>query len=106
MTKTTDQKADPTMICVPALNRRDLLRATSALIVAFASGATQAQQRDTPHLKPGKSLKTDEVDGFIALAPDGSATIYCGKVDLEQACVLLFRKWLPKSLASRLKRSP
>jgi len=82
MTKTTDQKADPTMICVPALNRRDLLRATSALIVAFASGATQAQQRDTPHLKPGKSLKTDEVDGFIALAPDGSATIYCGKVDL------------------------
>lgn len=64
------------------MNRRDLLRAGSALIVAFASGAAQGQQRNTPEIKPGKTLKTDEVDGFIALAPDGTATIYCGKVDL------------------------
>jgi hypothetical protein len=67
---------------LPHLNRRDLLRAGSALIVAFAGGASQAQQRNTPQLKAGKMLKTDEVDGFIALAPDGTATIYCGKVDL------------------------
>lgn len=73
---------DQTVPCTPALNRRDLLRAGSALVVTFASGLAQAQQRNTPQLKAGKTLKTDEVDGFIALAPDGSATLYCGKVDL------------------------
>ena len=66
---------DQTVPCTPALNRRDLLRAGSALVVTFASGLAQAQQRNTPQLKAGKTLKTDEVDGFIALAPDGSATL-------------------------------
>lgn len=63
------------------INRRDLLRA-SALVVTFASTTARAQQRGLPEIKPGKTLKTDEVDGFLALAPDGSVTVYCGKVDL------------------------
>ena len=64
------------------INRRDILRAGSGLIIAFASGVASAQQKSTPHIAPGKTLKADEVDGYLDIKQDGSVVVYCGKVDL------------------------
>ena len=64
------------------LDRRLFLQSSAAVIVGFSMGAAGAQQYQTPGHSPGKTLKTDEVDAFLAIAADGSVTIYCGKVDL------------------------
>ena len=66
----------------PALDRRQFLAASSALLVAFSLTDAHAQQRLTPTLKPGKTLKTDAVDAFLSLDAKGHVTVYCGKVDL------------------------
>ena len=63
-------------------NRRELLRGGSGLFVAFASGFASAQQSSTPQISTGKTVKADEVDGYLAIRPDGSVMVYCGKVDL------------------------
>ena len=64
------------------LDRRSLLQNAGAFFVAFSIYDVNAQQRNLPELGPGKTLKLDEVDAFLALTPDGSVTVYCGKVDL------------------------
>ncbi|WP_368507449.1 molybdopterin cofactor-binding domain-containing protein [Bradyrhizobium lupini] len=59
------------------INRRKLLQAGGALIVAFSLPMARAA---TP--AAGRSLSTDRVDGFLAVAHDGTVTVYSGKVDL------------------------
>jgi len=63
-------------------NRRHFLQTSAAVIVSFSMSEAKAQQSKTPDVKPGKTLKGDEVDAFLALGQDGTLTIYCGKVDL------------------------
>ena len=64
------------------LDRRSFLQNAGAFFVAFSIHDVNAQQRNSHELGPGKTLKLDEVDAFLALTPDGSVTVYCGKVDL------------------------
>ncbi|MGY0569839.1 molybdopterin cofactor-binding domain-containing protein [Bradyrhizobium sp. RDM12] len=59
------------------INRRKLLQAGGALIVAFSLPMARAA---TPAAE--KSLSSDRVDGFLAVAQDGRVTVYPGKVDL------------------------
>lgn len=61
-----------------ALNRREFLAASGALVVSFAlPGGVSAQA-----FAPAKSLSVGEVDGFLAIGADGTITVYSGKVDL------------------------
>jgi nicotinate dehydrogenase subunit B len=62
------------------INRREFLKGTAALIVGFSIDARQtalAEERS-----PSKSVSTEEVDGFIAINPEGEVSLYSGKVDL------------------------
>ncbi|OSI76545.1 xanthine dehydrogenase family protein molybdopterin-binding subunit [Bradyrhizobium canariense] len=59
------------------INRRKLLQAGGALIVAFSLPMARAA---TPAAE--KTLSPDRVDGFLAVAQDGRVTVYSGKVDL------------------------
>ena len=61
------------------IDRRTLLKASGALIVAFSLplNHTAARMAAGP-----KTVSADRVDGFLAIAPDGQVTVYSGKVDL------------------------
>jgi CO/xanthine dehydrogenase Mo-binding subunit len=67
------------------LSRRDLLKAGGALVVSFAFAgmpAAAAAQTRSSSGEAGKPLDPSEVDSFLAIHPDGSITVYTGKVDV------------------------
>lgn len=84
----TDDAAAPT--------RRTLLRATAGLVVSFAlARPASAQPMPAGHVETpagtgtapgaapaGKTVALDQVDGFLAINPDNTVTLYSGKVDL------------------------
>lgn len=76
------------------LSRRSLLGATAGLVVSFA---LPRLAEAGPH-----SLATDAVDGFIAIAPDGSVTLYSGKVDLGTGARAALRQILAEELGCPL----
>lgn len=61
--------------------RRQFLRGSGALIVAFSLGgrATRALADAAP---AAKATAADQVDSYLAVGPDGVVTVYTGKVDL------------------------
>ena len=79
MTESNKSKLNTRFIEV---QRRSVLLGSFALFVDFTLSQANAQQRSTPNIKTGKTLKTDEVDAFLAMGSDGGVTVYCGKVDL------------------------
>src|SRR5476651_622842 len=65
-------------------SRRDLLKSGAGLIVAFALDAAvprwaRAQSSTALGDKP---LDPGEIDSFLAIHPDGTVTVYSGKVDV------------------------
>jgi CO/xanthine dehydrogenase Mo-binding subunit len=61
--------------------RRDFLKTGGALVVGFSiSGGARAASAGA--LPPTKSVAKDAVESFLAIGPDGSITVYVGKVDL------------------------
>ena len=60
------------------INRRTLLQVGGALVVAFSLPIDRARAAAVG----GKTVSTDRVDGFLAVARDGRVTVYSGKVDL------------------------
>jgi nicotinate dehydrogenase subunit B len=60
-------------------SRRDLLKGTGALIVAFSIPGLAALAQDMP---APKTVAPDQVDGFLAIDEKGRVTVYAGKVDL------------------------
>src|SRR6516165_8057660 len=68
------EKAVNTMI-----DRRKLLQASGALVVAFSLPASRTSAKADAGTK---TVSSDRFDGFLAIAPDGRVTVYSGKVDL------------------------
>ena len=69
------------------LSRRDLLRSGGVLVVGFTVSSLPlpawAQTAATTTVPAtGKPIATAEVDSFIAIHQDGTATVYTGKVDV------------------------
>jgi len=58
------------------LSRRDIIKASAAVLVSF-SISRSANAQDT-----AKSLDPDQVDSFLALHRDGSVTLYVSRVDV------------------------
>jgi CO/xanthine dehydrogenase Mo-binding subunit len=75
------------------LSRRGLFTAAAALTVAFT---LPRQARAS-----GKTVVGTEVDAYLAIAPDGTVTIYAGKVDLGTGA----RIALPQIVADELGAS-
>ena len=63
------------------LTRRDFLKASGALVVTFSVADTPAWGAAAP-ATPAKTVAPDRVDGFVAIARDGTVSVYSGKVDL------------------------
>ncbi|QIB34328.1 xanthine dehydrogenase family protein molybdopterin-binding subunit [Ancylobacter pratisalsi] len=74
----------------PALSRRDVLRGTGALILAFgvphsASALTETGASATPlRGLPGSLDSTPRLNAWIRIEADGNATIFTGKAELGQ----------------------
>jgi nicotinate dehydrogenase subunit B len=64
-----------------ASSRRELLKGTGALIVAFSLGEPRGGAL-ADELPPAKSIALDQVDTFLAIDGRGMVTIYSGKVEL------------------------
>jgi len=61
------------------IDRRTLLKASGAFVVAFSLPLNHTAAR----MAAGrKTVSADRVDGFLAIAPNGLVTVYSGKVDL------------------------
>jgi len=89
------------MTATPDLSRRTLLKAGGALIVSFslyAAWPASAQTAATLKADLGKTVDSNEVDGFLAVHPDGSVTIYSGKVDLGTGFRIAVRQMVAEEL--------
>lgn len=62
-------------------SRRDLLKGTGALVVAFSLTGSHVEAF-AQELPPAKSVALDEVDTFLAVDGKGVVTVYSGKVEL------------------------
>ena len=85
------------------LSRRDLLRGGSALIITFAihpiAVRHAAAEGDDAEAKfAGKPVDGTEVDSFLAIRPDGSATVFTGKVDLGTGLRIAVRQMAAEEL--------
>ncbi len=78
-----------------ALSRRLVLQG-GALTVAFALGSRLESLADGPAV--AKTLDANAVDAYLAVNPDGTVTLYSGKVDLGQG----LRIALPQIAAEEL----
>src|SRR5271167_5240910 len=56
------------------INRRSFMQSTAGLFVAFSMPRAAAASATT--------VAGDSVDAYLAVAPDGSVTVFAGKVDL------------------------
>jgi CO/xanthine dehydrogenase Mo-binding subunit len=68
-----------------SISRRDLLKAGGALVVSFAFAGVPlpAGAQTAPGTREAaKPLDPNDVDSFLAIHPDGSVTVYTGKVDV------------------------
>src|SRR5260370_22635250 len=86
------------------LSRRDILRSGSALIVGFAihrialRRATAGESDDAGARFAGEPVDGTEVDSFLAIHPDGSATVFTGKVDLGTGLRIAVRQMAAEEL--------
>ena len=90
------------------LSRRQILK-TAALIVSFGTGAFQNEGDAQIALAvpsdavggsatAGKPVDPDLVDSFLAMHPDGSVTIYTGKVDIGTGLRIAIRQMAAEEL--------
>ena len=75
------------MLTTAPLTRRDFLKTTGSLVVTFPlAGALAACAGTAPAKDPeqlaGKTVATDQVDGFLAIDANGNVLVFSGKVDL------------------------
>ncbi|MBI4013994.1 MAG: xanthine dehydrogenase family protein molybdopterin-binding subunit [Candidatus Rokubacteria bacterium] len=92
----------------PLLSRRDVLKAGGALVVGLGLGggpgrraAAQARSGDA---FLGKTVATDQVDGFLAIHADGSVTLFTGKVDLGTGARAALRQMAAEELDVAIER--
>jgi CO/xanthine dehydrogenase Mo-binding subunit len=86
-------------------DRRELLQAGGALVVGFTlPAAAFAQRQPRAEGALGKTLDTNEVDGFVAINADGSVTIYSGKVDLGQGLRIAIPQMAAEELGIGVER--
>lgn len=84
-----------------ALSRRDILRAGGALIVSFAM--PKARAADASRFA-GKPVDGAEVDSFLAIHPEGSATVFTGKVDLGTGLRIAVRQMAAEELGLPIEK--
>ncbi len=67
----------------PNFNRRQFTAGLGAIVVAFSLDPKFAFGQETPRL-PGSLQNNRKLDGWLRINPDGTATVFTGKVELGQ----------------------
>jgi len=67
-----------------AIDRRNLLKASGAIVVAFAVRGFAAQGAVAAERGKRQPLAPDQLDSFVAIDRDGRCTVFFGKVDVGQ----------------------
>src|SRR5207245_6923872 len=92
----------------PILSRRDLLKTGGALVVGFAFDAALPRwtwaQTPAAGGNAGKPLDPTEVDSFLAIHPDGTVTLYSGKVDVGTGLRIAVAQMAAEELGVRAER--
>jgi CO/xanthine dehydrogenase Mo-binding subunit len=92
------------------LSRRDILRTGSALLIGFAIDpisirrAKAAGPDDAASKFAGKPVDGTEVDSFLAIHPNGSATVFTGKVDLGTGLRIAVRQMAAEELGLPIEK--
>jgi len=80
------------------LSRRDIIKASAAVLVSF-SISRSANAQDT-----AKSLDPDQVDSFLALHRDGSVTLYVSRVDVGTGMLIAIPQMVAEELGIPVER--
>ena len=83
-----------------ALSRRNFTKGLGGLVLAFTFDPAAAQQRQLPGSLGGNR----RLDAWIRIDPDGSATVFTGKVELGQGIVTALRQIAAEELDLPLAR--
>jgi CO/xanthine dehydrogenase Mo-binding subunit len=83
------------------LQRRDFMKATGGLVVTFT---LPGMMRAALAMPGAKTVAIDEVDGFLAIGPDGMVTAYSGKVDLGTGIYTALKQMVAEELSVALDR--
>src|SRR5271168_591149 len=73
------------------VNRRSFMQSTAGLFVAFSMPRAAAASATT--------VAGDSVDAYLAVAPDGSVTVFAGKVDLGTGARAAIRQIVAEELS-------
>ena len=65
-------------------SRRAFLKASGALVIRFALGPRLAPAQDRPAALPGSLNANRLLDAWLSIAPNGTVTIFTGKIELGQ----------------------
>ena len=76
------------------LSRRDLIRASAAILVSFPLKGQETT----------KSLDPDQVESFLAIHPDGSVTVYISRVDVGTGMLIAVPQMVAEELGVAVDR--
>ena len=80
-----------------ALSRRDFLRGTGVLVVAFSFGDRRLLAA-IEHPAAVEPPPASQLDSWLAVGADGSVTVYCGKVELGTGISTALRQIVAEEL--------
>jgi CO/xanthine dehydrogenase Mo-binding subunit len=87
-----------------SFSRREFLRTGSAIVVSFAIGDVFPKRSMAQDTAPGKPVDPREVDSFLAIHADGSATIYTSKVDVGTGLRIAMSQMVSEELGIPVER--
>src|SRR6476659_10880882 len=85
----------------PAFTRRRFTGGLGALVVTFSLGPNLALGQER---LPGSLQNNRRLDGWIRINPDGSATVFTGKVELGQGILTALAQIAAEEIALPLAR--
>jgi nicotinate dehydrogenase subunit B len=82
--------------------RREFMEGTGALIVGFSIGGARSASAQTDGILRG--INPAELDSWIAIASDGSVTVYSGRVDLGTGTEIVLAQFAAEELDVPVER--
>lgn len=81
-----------------ALARRRLIQGAGTLVVWHAMGRVGFAGVEAPNLGTVRSVAPENLDAWLAIAPDGRVTAYTGRVDLGTGTETVFAQFVAEEL--------
>jgi len=83
-----------------SVSRRDFLQATGGLVIGFALAPRLALGQDRPAPLPGSLNANRMLDAWLRVDPNGTVTIFTGKIELGQGIGTALSQPAPKRATS------